>query len=123
MHNELADNLFVLAKAIGLTHFVDGIETVNQSAVQDLTGVPQTTLSGIIKQGKTPRLDTLQKLARGLNVDLWRLLAPNAMLRASLEPGFAEMVVNYCRSSADGQHKIRLVAASQAVLAEENIDR
>lgn len=121
MNSDIANNLFLLARIKGLTKTKDGSEEVNQLAIQKITGVPQTTISGIITQGKIPRIDTLEKLAKGLEINLWQLLSPAALFKASLEPGFAQMITNYAYASEDGQAKIRLVAASQAVLADTNL--
>lgn len=121
MNNNLTCNLPLIAATRGLMMTKDGSDVVNQSAIEGLTGVPQTTISGILVQGKMPRVDTLEKLAKGLGVDLWLMLAPTEVLQASLEPGFSQLLTDYCTASSDGRQKIRLVAASQAVLADVNL--
>lgn len=88
METWLNENLRVLAEARGLLHG----DKINQTAVEKATKVAQTTISGIIKQGKIPRLDTLTKLAKGLGVETWQLLAPPAVLRASLRDSFPELI-------------------------------
>ena len=92
MKTWLQENLFTLAESRGMLRPGKvGLE-INQTAVEQLTKVPQTTQSGIMKQGKIPRIDTLIKLATGFEVELWQLLAPPAVFRASLTPKFAELV-------------------------------
>lgn len=92
MKSWLQENLFFLAEARGLVKTENGETEINQSAVQKVTKVPQTTISGIIKQGKMPRVSTLEKLAKGLGVDAWQILSPPAVLRASLTPKFPELI-------------------------------
>jgi len=88
----LKSNLYTLARRHSLTKTENGVEDINQLAVEVRTGVPQTTLSGILEQGKRPRLDTLEKLAKGLGVDVWQLLAPPSVFQASLTPNFADLI-------------------------------
>jgi len=88
----LKDNLFEIARMRGhLKTGQSGLE-INQSSIEELTGVPQTTLSGIMSQGKTPRVDTIEKLAKGFGLDVWQLLAPPPIFRASLTAKFADLV-------------------------------
>jgi transcriptional regulator with XRE-family HTH domain len=97
MNTWLEKNLFTLAKIKGLTKIENGVEGINQLAVETRTGVAQTTLSGILEQGKRPRLDTLEKLAAGLDVEAWQLLAPPGVFHASLTAKFAEIVALLAR--------------------------
>jgi len=93
MCGQLSKNLIYLAELRGLIKNVGGdAPTVNQSALEDLCGVPQTTISGILSQGKAPRLGTLERLAQGLGVGVWQLLAPPEVLQASLTPQFPKIV-------------------------------
>lgn len=92
MKSPLRENLFVLAEARGLIKIENGQREINQSAIEKITKVPQTTLSGIIKQDKIPRVSTLEKLAKGLGVEAWQILSPPAVLRASLTPKFPELI-------------------------------
>lgn len=92
MNESLKSNLFTLARIHKITKTQNGVEGINQKAVEDKTGVAQTTLSGLLEQGKAPRIDTLQRLATGLNVEVWQLLAPPAVFKASLTPNFPDLI-------------------------------
>lgn len=92
MEQWIQDNLRWLARNQGLWRTVNGIGDVNQSAMEDKTKVAQTTISGILKQGKMPRADTLEKLAHGLGVEMWQLAAPPELFRASQLPKFKQFI-------------------------------
>ena len=47
---------------------------VGQKKLQKLTGVHRVTIQAILKLGMKPSLDTLQRLARGLEVDVQELI-------------------------------------------------
>mgnify|MGYP003365114334 CR=1 FL=1 len=47
---------------------------ITQARLSDLSGVPQTTISGIENTSKTPGLVTAIKLARALETDVEELL-------------------------------------------------
>lgn len=46
----------------------------SQAKLSDLSGVPQTTISGIENEGKTPGLNVASKLAKALNVKIEDLI-------------------------------------------------
>lgn len=46
----------------------------NQKKLSDLSGIPQSTLSGYLNAGDKITVDVLRKIADALNVSLWTLL-------------------------------------------------
>lgn len=118
MNNSLAENVEFLAEYRNWPKTLNkktGERAVSQTTIEDHTGVAQTTISGILTQGKMPRLSTLEKLARGFNVELWQLLAPTTLLKMSLEIGieqvlqddqFAELIRNFAAADAEARSRV-----------------
>lgn len=130
MKTSLAENVEFLAEYRGWRksrNKKSGEVAVSQTTIEERTGVAQTTISGIVTQGKMPRLSTLEKLAHGFDVELWQLLAPTALLKVSLEIGinrvlqddqFAELIRSFSAADVNARAAICDIArvyAAQSV--------
>ena len=117
MKLNLAENVYWLAKDHGLPETINkktGELGISQIKIEKLTKVAQTTISGIVRQGKIPRMTTLQKLAKGFHVELWQLLAPLDLLKASRNKQIYELISNYSAAAPDGQESLRNTAKALA---------
>lgn len=86
----------------------------SQPALQRFTGVPQTTLSGFMSQGKTPSLPTLECIATAFGVPIWQLLLPPKTFRALLSADCDRLLTAFAGADEDSRETILAVAEAQA---------
>lgn len=121
MKTNLAENVYCLAKHHGLPETLNkrtGEMGISQTTIEKFTGVAQTTISGITRQGKIPRVSTLERLAKGFRVDLWQLLAPLDLLKASLKKHIYQLIIDYSAATSEGQQSLRDTARALAVRSD-----
>ena len=117
MELNLKENIYWLAEYRGLKPTLNkknGELVISQGTIEDYINVAQTTLSGLLEQGKDTRLTTLVRIAKGFGVDLWQLFAPPALLKASLDERFYQLIKDYAESSVSAQVTISDVAKAHA---------
>ena len=120
MKLNLKENIYWLAEHRALKPTLNkktGKMRVSQGTIENYISVAQTTLSGLLEQGKDTRLNTLVRIAKGFGVDFWQLVAPPALLKASLDKRFNQLIKDYSVSSPSGQMTISEVAKAQAAQA------
>jgi transcriptional regulator with XRE-family HTH domain len=114
MSQTLSDNVDFLVELHDLPKTLDkqtGEWAVSQKTIEKHTGVAQTTLSGILEQGKIPRLSTLERIADGFGIHVWQLIAPTELLKASLASDqVADLLKNFSASSPSGRAAVCDVA-------------
>lgn len=123
MIDRLSANINYLARKHGIPETLNkktGEMGVAQEALEDLTGVAQTTISGILRQGKTPRLSTLEQIAKGFGVEVWQLFAPKYVLIASLDSNATTLVEHYYACAPQHQAAIVDMAKMYASQADQS---
>lgn len=95
------DSREILATNIRSLMLQAGIKSQSQLAA--LSGVSQSQVGNILNRKKAASVDTLQRLARGLECDLWVLLAPVKMLQDFEYSDFSPLVHCYMRLPVSDQ--------------------
>lgn len=101
----LVTNLEYLMTVSGLT---------SQSLLSKATGVSQTHIGNILRHDKLPGVHVLERLAHGLNVEVWQLLAPPALLQRGLSRPADQLLRDWLNCDDEGRRTISAVARAQA---------
>ena len=81
-----------------------GIKSQTQLAA--LTGISQSQIGNILREDRAASIDTIQRLADGLECEPWLLLSPVGDLEAFNDPDFQIMIHCYLRLMPTDQDAI-----------------
>ena len=93
---------------------------MNQTAFALRTGIGQTTVSAIEKpEGKSPTLDTLEKIADAFDLPCWMLTVCDlTTIKPEALSGMRSVVESYLSLPPPGQHEVMRVAESEKRYAQ-----
>jgi len=81
-------------------------EIKTQAKLSKVTGVSQTQIGNILRGDKAASIDTLERLATGLHLNPWLLLAPVNLLVDFDQPDFVPLVYCYSRLRLQDQNDV-----------------
>lgn len=101
--SRLASNIELLMKRSGRD---------SQLKLAAASGVSQTQIGNILRAEKSPTISTLIKLAHGLRVSPWQVLAPPELLQRGMDKQFSDLLDCFLAADDQGRETLLTVARS-----------
>jgi transcriptional regulator with XRE-family HTH domain len=98
---------------------------LTQEGMAKKAGVSQRSISNLIfiSSPHSPKLKTIEDVAKAFNLQTWHLLLPDAPIDLLLNSSIEKVVSNYASASKEGRDMINRVSDREAAIAVQQVQR